>query len=84
LVKYPEEKYNNNIITLNNYLTNKVVKQCTIIPFRKLNKALNIKYDILNIKSIKNLKDYGCKILFLDFSTHDYSHNREEIYIEDS
>jgi len=50
-----------------------------MIPLNELGKDLNIKYEILNIKQLDNLREYGCKILVLNSCIHDHS---DELCVE--
>ena len=46
-----------------------------------MGKDLNIKYEILNMKQLENLREYGCKILVLSSCIHDYGN---ELCVEES
>jgi len=56
-----------------------IEKYCSMIPLNELGKDLNIKYEILNIKQLDNLREYGCKILVLNSCIHDHS---DELCVE--
>ena len=58
-----------------------IEKYSSITPLYELGKDLNIKYEILNMKQLENLREYGCKILVLSSCIHDYGN---ELCVEES